>query len=121
MAGIVLPILVLQSPHRRSTVKEHIACLERCLKLWRAGDLVSLIKEGPFNNDFLSPSKSHLWLLRTAQENGLARESAERVEPRGPPWRVSAYEISKSTGFHMDLRMRGSPGFSVATVLSRFR
>ena len=46
MAAIVLPILVLQSPHCRSRVKEHIACLERCLKLWRAGDLASLIKEG---------------------------------------------------------------------------
>ena len=46
MAAIVLPILVLQSPHRRSRVKEHIACLERRLKLWKAGDLASLIKEG---------------------------------------------------------------------------
>ena len=46
MAVIVLPILVLQSPHRRSRVKEHITCLERRLKLWKAGDLASLIKEG---------------------------------------------------------------------------
>jgi len=29
MAAIVLQIMVLQSPHRRSRVKEHIACLER--------------------------------------------------------------------------------------------
>ena len=46
MAAIVLPILVLQSPHHRSRVKEHIACLERRLKLWKAGNLASLIKEG---------------------------------------------------------------------------
>ena len=58
MAAIVLPILVLlQSPHCRSRVKELIACFKRRLKLWRAGDLLhSLKKEGPFNNDFLSPS-----------------------------------------------------------------
>ena len=42
MAAIVLPILVLQSPHRRSRVKEHIVCLERCLKLWRAHQIRTL-------------------------------------------------------------------------------
>lgn len=46
MATIVMPILVLQLPHRKSKVKEHIACLDRRLKSWKAGDLVSLIKEG---------------------------------------------------------------------------
>ena len=53
MAAIVLPILVLQLLYCKSRAKEQIACLERRLKLWRAGDLVSK-KEGPFN--FLSLS-----------------------------------------------------------------
>lgn len=46
MAAIVLPALVLQIPHRKSKVKEHIACLERRLKLWKEGDLDSHNKEG---------------------------------------------------------------------------
>ena len=39
MATTVLPILVLQLPHRRSKPKEHAACLERRLKAWKKGDL----------------------------------------------------------------------------------
>ena len=32
MAAMVLPILLLQNPHKRSKTKEHIACLERRMK-----------------------------------------------------------------------------------------
>ena len=45
-ATVVLPILVLQQPHRRSKQKELIACLERRLKTWKGGDLQSLVEEG---------------------------------------------------------------------------
>ena len=45
-AAVVLPILVLQQPHRRSKPKELIACLERRLKTWKDGDLESLVEEG---------------------------------------------------------------------------
>ena len=34
-AAIVLPILLLQKPHRRSKAKEHVACLERRLRIWK--------------------------------------------------------------------------------------
>ena len=46
MATIVLPILVLQIPYRRSKVKDHIACLERRLKAWKDGDIEILVEEG---------------------------------------------------------------------------
>ena len=46
MATIVLPILVLQIPYRRSNVKDHIACLERRLKAWKDGDIEILVEEG---------------------------------------------------------------------------
>ena len=46
MAAMVLPILLLQNPHKRSKTKEHIACLERRMKSWKCGDLLSLVKEG---------------------------------------------------------------------------
>ena len=46
MASFVLPILVLQNPHKRSKTKEHIACLERRLKVWHNGDILSLVEEG---------------------------------------------------------------------------
>ena len=46
MATTVLPILVLQNPHHRSKVKEHITCLKRRLEAWIEGDLKSLVEEG---------------------------------------------------------------------------
>ena len=45
-ATVILPILVLQLPNRRSKPKEHAACLERRMKAWKNGDLESLVNEG---------------------------------------------------------------------------
>ena len=45
-ATIILPIVLLQQPHKRSKSKEHTKCLERHLKIWRDGDLAGLIREG---------------------------------------------------------------------------
>ena len=43
---MILPALLLQKPHARSRTKEHTKHLERCLNLWKDGDLVSLLDEG---------------------------------------------------------------------------
>ncbi len=43
-ATVVLPIVVLRQPHRRSKPKELTACLERRLKVWKDGDLESLVE-----------------------------------------------------------------------------
>ena len=45
-AVIVLPILLLQKPSRSSKAKDHIACIERRLLLWRDGQLDDLLAEG---------------------------------------------------------------------------
>ncbi len=45
-AAIVLPILALQKPTRTSKAKDHIACLEKRLSLWREGLLNDLVIEG---------------------------------------------------------------------------
>ena len=45
-ATIVLPILLLQKPHRKSKAKEHATCLERRLRLWEDGNLNDLALEG---------------------------------------------------------------------------
>nr|WNS50068.1 DOMON domain-containing protein [Halisarca dujardinii] len=45
-AAMTIPALLLQKPHRRSTSKDHISCLERRLKCWLAGDIQSLLHEG---------------------------------------------------------------------------
>ena len=45
-AAIVLPILLLQKPHRKSKAKEHAACLERRLRIWKEGNLNDLTLEG---------------------------------------------------------------------------
>ena len=38
--------LVLQKPSRTSKRNEHITCLQRCLKIWCAGDLPEFLSEG---------------------------------------------------------------------------
>ena len=43
---IVLPHLLLQKPHRASKNKDHIACLDRRMLLWKRGDLEQLLEEG---------------------------------------------------------------------------
>ena len=45
-ATIVLPILLLQKPSRKSKAKDHSACLERRLSKWHGGDLNDLLLEG---------------------------------------------------------------------------
>lgn len=45
-AATVLPILLLQKPHRSSKAKVHSICLEERLKLWRDGNLDALVVEG---------------------------------------------------------------------------
>ena len=39
-------ILLLQKPHQRSKIKDHIACLERRLRVWKEENLNELIIEG---------------------------------------------------------------------------
>ena len=45
-AAMTLPHLLLQKPHQKSKVKEHIKCLERRLPLWLNGDIEELLSEG---------------------------------------------------------------------------
>ena len=45
-AAMTLPALLLQKPHAKSKVQEHIACLKRRLLLWDKGDIEELLKEG---------------------------------------------------------------------------
>ena len=45
-ATIVLPLLLLQKPHRTSKNKDHTKCLERRMEIWKKGDLSKLVDEG---------------------------------------------------------------------------
>ena len=45
-ALIVLCILLMQKPSRVSKIRDHISCLERCLALWKDGNLNELVLEG---------------------------------------------------------------------------
>ena len=45
-AAMTLPALVLQKPHAKSKVREHISCLERRLSLWKEGNIAELLREG---------------------------------------------------------------------------
>ena len=45
-AALLLPLLVLQKPHRRSKTKDHVTALERRLTDWTEGCLDQLLKEG---------------------------------------------------------------------------
>ena len=44
---MVLPILLLQKPHARSKANKHIACLQKCLTIWKIGDTDAMVREGP--------------------------------------------------------------------------
>ena len=45
-ATVIVPILLLQKPHRRSKTKDHIACLEMRLQARKEGNLNELTLEG---------------------------------------------------------------------------
>ena len=45
-AAMTLPALMLQKPHARSKVQEHITCLRCRLSLWEKGEIAELLKEG---------------------------------------------------------------------------
>ena len=44
-ASMVLPCLVLQKPHPKSSCKEHTVCLSKRLSSWASGDIKSLLHE----------------------------------------------------------------------------
>ena len=46
MATIVLPILLLLRPHKKSKAKGNVRYLDRWLVIWKDGDLQALIREG---------------------------------------------------------------------------
>ena len=68
MATIILPILLLQQPYKRSKTKEHIKCLERRMKVWKDGDLAVLVREGRTIQQRLPQVRR----ATTANENRLA-------------------------------------------------
>ena len=49
-ATIILPILLLQKPHYSSKSREHVACLERHLSVWKMGDIDSLLQGRTIQN-----------------------------------------------------------------------
>ena len=58
-AAMVLPPLLLQRPHRRSTSHDHKRCLERRLQLWKDGNLLQLLQEGRTVQRRLQSSRAH--------------------------------------------------------------
>ena len=60
--ALVFPILVLQKPHRRSKVKDHLNALEWWLKLWNDGLFEDLLKEG---NTVQERSSRDRWFKKT--------------------------------------------------------
>ena len=71
-ATIILPILLLQQPHKRSKSKEHIKYLEKRLKIWKDRDLAALIREGRTIQQRLPKVRR----ANAANENWLARTFA---------------------------------------------
>ena len=58
-AVMTAPALLSQRPHRKSTTKENIACLERRLETWRSGDIMSLFDEGQAIQKYM-PVSTHV-------------------------------------------------------------
>ena len=104
-AATVLLILLLQKPHHRSKAKEHVACLERRLSIWKEGNLNDLTLEGrtiqsrlrKFNQFmakqnlsrsfanlmFVGKTKAALDLLSQAQKGGVLHLS-DPSDPNNP-------------------------------------
>ena len=104
-AAIVLPILLLQKPSKKSKTKEHIQCLERRLTSWSNGELEELLKEGravqhrlprhqsaradltlarTFSNlMFTGKCKAALELLSNAQKGGVLHLH-DLIDPKDP-------------------------------------
>ena len=45
-AAMVMPALLLQRPHVNSKSRDHLACLERRLPLWKDGNILTFLEEG---------------------------------------------------------------------------
>ena len=58
-AIMVLPPLLLQRPHRRSTSHDHKRYMERRLQLWKDGNLLQLLQEGRTVQRRLQSSRAH--------------------------------------------------------------
>ena len=61
----LLPLLLLQKPHRRSKSKDHVVAIEHRLQLWKDGLFMDLFKEGEtiqkkFNSGIRHDKKSDL-------------------------------------------------------------
>ena len=61
-AATILPPLLLQKPHARARVKDHILCLQRRLGLWREGNISELLREG-------NTIQQRLTMLRTSRSH----------------------------------------------------
>ena len=58
-AAFLLPLLLLQKPHRRSKLKEHVKALEHRLVLWKDGLFKDLLKEGNTIQKKFKPNRCH--------------------------------------------------------------
>ena len=66
-AATVMSVLLLQRPFRSSKPRDHSACLERRMSIWKKGDIKSLLTEG------LSLQKRLPKLSTPSNESNLAR------------------------------------------------
>ena len=57
--ALLIPLLLLQTPHTVSKRKDHIKCLERRLQLWSLGQIAVLVKEGKTLQACLQQKKTH--------------------------------------------------------------
>ena len=69
-AAMILPSLILQKPFQTSKSKDHVACVERRLKLWWEGKFEALVKEGRTIQSRLSRSQSRRCEVNIARRFG---------------------------------------------------
>ena len=86
-ATVVLPLLLLQKPSKSSKNKDHMACIERRMPLWREGDLFELLHEGMaiqirkpkiHSNRFSKPSPARSFAEK--RYNGRTKEALETLK-----------------------------------------
>ena len=111
-AAMFLPQLLLQKPHLGSKAKDHVTCLERRMRLWKQGDIDSLIREG-------RTLQHHLRLNRTSTQDGRLAHNFAKLMLMG---KVKAAirlisEEGKGSLLSLDEVVPGTDGSTVREVL----
>ena len=112
-AASVMPQLLLQKPHQKSNVKEHIKCLERRMSTWLEGDINTLLLEGRV-------IQQRIRRQHTKDENETLAKSFTKLMRKGNV-KSALRLLSKTQGTLLSVNQPATPDDDGKTVLDILR